>query len=683
MTGSKPVIGVDVGSTTVKTVVVDPGTRRMLWSAYQRHETEQARVVAEQLEAVERAFPEIRMQGARLFATGSGAPPICQMLGAAYIQEVNAVVTAVDTLHHDVGSVIELGGQDAKIVIFKRDPTTGQRHIDATMNDRCAAGTGATIDKCLAKTGVSVNEAAAVTWDGSRLHHVAAKCGVFAETDIVNLLKSGVPSPEILCSLADAIVTQNLSVLTRGSTLPHHVLLLGGPNLYLPFLRDCWRARIPETWAIRDYPFPADVAIADLIRAPGYAHLYAAYGAAIYGLGRGATDGRYRGTAELRASIEHGRHEYLRAGADPPLVRSVAERDAFSAHYAVPAFVPHRPRRGTTLRGYLGIDGGSTSSKAVLVDAAGDILCKAYMLSVGNPLDDVKALLGQIESHVAQCGATLEILGTGVTGYAGRVLHECLHADVTIVETMAHMKAATRFFGDVDVICDVGGQDIKVLFMANGEIRDFRLSHQCSAGNGMLLQTMAAQFGISIADYATHAFKASLSPCFSYGCAVFLDTDRVNFQKEGYTKEELLAGLARVLPKNIWQYVVQVPRLASLGRRFVLQGGAHYNLAAVKAQHDYIVEHIPDAVVHLHPHPGEAGAIGAALEAIRVVAERGHSWFIGIRNAVGLEYVARSDATTTCMVCENKCQRTFIDASTPDGHKSRFIAGFLVRTGNG
>jgi activator of 2-hydroxyglutaryl-CoA dehydratase/predicted nucleotide-binding protein (sugar kinase/HSP70/actin superfamily) len=681
MTEVKLVVGIDVGSTTVKSVVVDPSSRALLWSTYQRHETKQAQMVAQQLEAIERAFPDVPHSATRLFATGSGAPQLCQPLGASFIQEVNAVVTAVDTWHRDVGSVIELGGQDAKIVIYKFAPVTGKRHADATMNDRCAAGTGATIDKCLLKTGISSSEAAAIAWDGSRLHHVAAKCGVFAETDIVNLLKCGIPTDEIMCSLADAIVTQNLSVLTRGSMLPHKVLLLGGPNLYLPFLRDCWRARIPETWVTRAHPFPADVPIADLIYVPDNAHLHAAYGAAIYGLGRNVEDGRYRGTADLHSFIDHGRREHLGARAGPPLVKNATERDAFVARYTVPPFTPYIPQAGATVTGYIGIDGGSTSSKAVLLDADSRVLCKAYMLSAGNPIDDVKVLLQQIEAHVSKRGATLKVLGAGVTGYAAKVLEETLCADSNIVETVAHMEAATLFFDDVDVICDVGGQDIKVLFIVNGQIRDFRLSHQCSAGNGMLLQAMANQFGIAVDDYAMHAFRADFSPNFSYGCAVFLDTDRINFQKEGYAREELLAGLARVLPKNIWQYVVQIPRMAALGKSFVLQGGTQYNLAALKAQHDYIVERVPDARIHLHPHPGEAGAIGAALEAMRVVAKRGNSRFIGIQNAVNLHYVTKNDSTTACGFCKNECRRTFIDTMTPDGRTSRYISGFSCERG--
>src|SRR5439155_26712611 len=267
---------------------------------------------------------------------------------------------------------------------------------------------------------------------------------------------------------------------------------------------------------------------------------------------------------------------------------------------------------------------------AVLIDEAGRILTKQYQLSQGNPIADTKQLLAKIKAYVHEQGAELAVVGFGAAGYAADVLEESLRADVNIVETVAHMTAAVKYFGDVDVICDIGGQDIKVLFMINGEIRNFRLSNQCSAGNGMLLQAMANQFGLPVTEYAETAFKAPLSPKFSYGCAVFLDADRVNFQKEGYSKEELLAGLAMVLPKNIWQYVVQIPRLAQLGTRYVLQGGTQYNLAAVKAQVDYIKERVPDADIHVHPHPGEAGAIGAGIETPRVGKPRGPSAFVGL-----------------------------------------------------
>jgi len=229
-------------------------------------------------------------------------------------------------------------------------------------------------------------------------------------------------------------------------------------------------------------------------------------------------------------------------------------------------------------------------------------------------------------------------------------------ADVNVVETVAHMMSAVHFFGDVDVICDIGGQDIKVLFMKNGDIANFRLSNSCSAGNGMLLQAMADQFGLPVTKYAETAFKAELAPKFSYGCAVFLDTDRVNFQKEGYSKEELLAGLAQVLPKNVWQYVVQIPRLAALGTKYVLQGGTQYNMAAVKAQVDYIKERVPGAEVYVHPHTGEAGAIGAAMETLRVVSRKKTSRFIGMDAAIALNYTTKNDEETVCHFLSERVQ---------------------------
>jgi activator of 2-hydroxyglutaryl-CoA dehydratase/predicted nucleotide-binding protein (sugar kinase/HSP70/actin superfamily) len=673
-------IGVDVGSTTVKTVVVSPETTEILYARYERHETRQAEKVLEQLIDAGRTFPDVSPEDFRIFLTGSGAGPLREPLGAKFVQEVNAVTMSVDRLHPDVGSVVELGGQDAKIIIYK-ESASGDKRAVASMNDKCASGTGATIDKCMLKVGLGGGEAQRLRWEPAKLHHVAAKCGVFAETDIVNLVKAGIPSTEIVCSLADAIVMQNLSVLTRGNTLRHKVLLLGGPNAYLPFLRDCWRQRIPETWESRGHVYPKDVPLAELIFVPERAEYYAAYGAVIYGLHEESV-GRFRGVGALEEFIGRGRAAKLGNSAGAGLVKSDHERDAFALEYRLPSFRPAVLEPGAHVRGIIGLDGGSTSSKAVLLDESGEILCKQYQLSEGNPIADTIELLRKIRAFVTDQGATLEVTGFGATGYAADVLEESVKADVNIVETVAHMMATVRFFGsDVDVICDVGGQDIKVLFMTNGDIRDFRLSNQCSAGNGALLQAMANQFGVPVTEYADRAFEAQLSPRFSYGCAVFLDSDRVNFQREGYSKEELLSGLAQVLPKNIWQYVVQIPRMARLGRKFVLQGGTQYNLAALKAQVDYIRERVPDADVKVHPHPGEAGAIGAAVEALRVVSKRGYSTFIGLDQAVALRYTSRTDESTVCHFCPNHCQRTFIDTETPRGTTSRYIAGFSCEKG--
>lgn len=680
-TPQKLIIGVDVGSTTVKLAVVHPDTLEILWSKYERHETRQPEKTLEMLELIKAAFPDVKDKDFRLFITGSGGGPIAAHVGAKFVQEVNAVTMAVEKLHPDVGSVIELGGQDAKIIMFKKNEETGDQTAQTSMNDKCASGTGATIDKCVLKVGMPREEVPGLIFDPTKLHHVAAKCGVFAETDIVNLVKSGIPRNEIMNSLADAIVSQNLAVLTRGNTLKAKVLLLGGPNCYLPFLQQCWRLRIPESWAERGYDYPKDVPIEELIFVPKNADLYAAYGAVLFGIHEPAHIGVFRGLDPLKEFISFGRKSKLGESAGPGLIEVDDQRVAFSEKYKTPPYEDTILESGKTYRGVIGLDGGSTSSKCVLIDENENILKKVYILSKGNPIADMREMFAEMKQWATDQGAKLEVTGFGVTGYAGDVLEKSLGADANIVETVAHMMSAKRWFPNVDVICDIGGQDIKVLFMQNGDVKNFRLSNSCSAGNGMLLQAMADQFGLPVKQYAEVAFQARLAPKFSYGCAVFLDSDRVNFQKEGYAKEELLAGLALVLPKNIWQYVVQIPRMAELGRVFVLQGGTQKNLAALKAQVDYIEKRVPGGEVYLHPHCGEAGAIGAAFEALRVTKRRGKSSFVGLDQAIDINYTSTNDETTRCNFCPNNCSRTFIDTATLDGNKARYISGFSCEKG--
>lgn len=674
-------IGIDVGSTTVKCVVIDPGTGVLRWQRYERHGTRQAEKVAEMLAAIAQDLGPVPHDAVRAFITGSGAGPLSEPLGARFVQEVNAVTIAVERLYPDAGSVIELGGQDAKIILFRTKPATGERSVITSMNDKCASGTGATIDKCMLKVGMSPEALGQLQFDPGRLHRVAARCGVFAETDVVNLLKAGVPPEEAMNSLADAIVLQNLTMLARGHTLLPRVLLLGGPNTFLPFLQESWRRRIAELWRERGVAATEGRA-GELILVPPNAQYFAAAGAALFGIGASAGAPIYRGLDGLRPFIAHGRKARLMHQAGPPLLAPGEDADSFAHAVTPPSFMPPRLAPGSRVGGYIGFDGGSTTSKAVLLGEDGRLIAKEYVISGGNPIQDAKEILARLRDTVAAQDCRLEVRGFGATGYAADVLDAALHADANLVETVAHMLSAQHYCGDdVDVICDVGGQDIKVLFLENGTIKGFRLSNQCSAGNGMLLQAMADQFGMKIEDFAAHAFRAELSPRFSYGCAVFLDTDRVNFQKEGFSCDELFAGLAMVLPKNIWQYVVQIPRMAELGRVFVLQGGTQRNLAAVKAQIDYIAARVPGARIVVHPHCGEAGALGAALEARRVVRRLGRSRFIGLQAAIDLRYRTRTDETTRCRFCTNECLRTFIDTSTPDGEEARYVAGFSCEKG--
>ncbi len=243
-------LGLDVGSTTVKAVVVDPVTDKILWSDYQRHDTKQPEKCLEFLQRIETEFP-IPRERFRVFITGSGGGGIARLVGAKFVQEVNAVSLAVEKLYPEAGSVIELGGQDAKIIIFKEDPETGKKKKIPSMNDKCAGGTGAVIDKINAKLRIPAEKLSDMGYYGLKLHPVAGKCGVFAETDINSLQKMGVNPPELMASLFEAIVGQNLAVLTRGNTLRPHVLLLGGPNTYIRGMLEAWRSNIPKIWEER------------------------------------------------------------------------------------------------------------------------------------------------------------------------------------------------------------------------------------------------------------------------------------------------------------------------------------------------------------------------------------------------------------------------------------------------
>jgi predicted CoA-substrate-specific enzyme activase len=475
-----------------------------------------------------------------------------------------------------------------------------------------------------------------------------------------------------MASLFESIVQQNLSVLTRGHTLRPTVLLLGGPNFYIKGLRDCWKRNLPLIWEERGVELPDPTkAPEDYIVTPDDAHYFAAVGAVEFGrieAAEDATVGRYEGTARLEDYLDHGRAARKTTSGSRALWKSPEELSAFKRSYRRPRWEPPRFAPGTTVEAFLGLDGGSTSTKAVLIDEETNVLAKAYRLSKGNPIEDSIEVLAELERRIRSQGATPRILGVGTTGYAKDTLKEVLQADVALVETVAHTESGLHFHPGTDVIVDVGGQDIKLIILKNGSVKDFKLNTQCSAGNGYFLQSTAQAFGVEVEDFADVAFSAERMPAFGFGCAVFMQSDIVDFQRQGWEPNEIMAGLAAVLPKNIWLYVSQVPNLAKLGTRFLLQGGTQYNLAAVKAQVDFIESRFagtglrPEIVVHAHS--GEAGAIGCAIEARRLWAERGgESRFVGFDRMKGIEYrVTRSEATR-CHFCKNRCLRTFIDVT--------------------
>src|SRR5271157_1440024 len=351
-------IGMDVGSTTVKAVLVDAVTDKILFKDYQRHDTKQPEKVLELLKRMEAEVYGFDREACRIFTTGSGGNGLSEHLGAKFVQEVNAVSLAVEKLNPECGSVIELGGQDAKIIIFKEDPETGRKKKLPSMNDKCAGGTGAVIDKINAKLRIPSEQLCEMGYKGLKLHPVAGKCGVFAETDINGLQKMGVPPDQLMASLFEAIVMQNLSVLTRGNTLLPVVLLLGGPNCYIKGMRDCWKHNIPKIWEERGTELPAGVPPEDLIRTPDNAQYFAAIGSVEFGKTEDAAVGQYIGLDKLDWYVNVGREEEkAKKGGTGGLAKDDAELAAFKQKYRTKKFTPVTFKPGDVVEGFVGLDG--------------------------------------------------------------------------------------------------------------------------------------------------------------------------------------------------------------------------------------------------------------------------------------------------------------------------------------
>ncbi len=311
----------------------------------------------------------------------------------------------------------------------------------------------------------------------------------------------------------------------------------------------------------------------------------------------------------------------------------------------------------------IGCDFGSTTAKAVCLTSEGEIVRSCYALSKGNPIEDAKVLLRRIRDITSEA----EVMALAITGYGKDLLRDILGADCAVVETIAHASAGLHFFPDADCICDVGGVDVKVMILRQGTVIDFRLNSQCSSGNGVFLQGVADRFGIPLAEVAERAFRAQAMPRLSMGCGVFLQSDIVSQQRRGWQAEEILAGLCGILPQNVWVYAGGLNNLSQIGRKFILQGGTHRNLAVVKAQVDFIRSKVPTAEIVVHPYSGEAGAIGAALVALDWWKAGGRTRFRSYDLVEHLSYNVVTSRATVCRWCPVGCQRTFVDVAIPGG----------------
>jgi predicted CoA-substrate-specific enzyme activase len=547
------------------------------------------------------------------------------------------------------------------------------------MQSACSGGTGTFIEKTARKLQVGAEQLAAAAYEGMTLHKVSSKCGIFAEADANTLVKSGVPVAEILASLYEAVVYQNLATLTKGNTPTPGVLLLGGPNLFFKGLQEAWRHHLGKLWTERRI----DADPASAIQVPKEALYYACLGCIEIGRGEPAGVGAYLGREKLQWWIEKGQWEAKAREGAKGLVKDESDLCEFVRDYGVqqcPAPGASKPKDAPVL---LGCDFGSTTAKAVLLCTEGELVSSIYVPSNGNPIEDAKAIFREVRKS----GYT-NIAGLALTGYGKDLLKDVIGADVAIVETVAHATAALHYFPDADVICDVGGCDVKIMILRQGTVSDFRLNSQCSSGNGAFLQGVAERYNVPLEQYAEQAFRAKAIPSLAMGCGVFLQSDIVNQQRKGWSSEEIMASLAAVLPLNVWVYAGQLQNLAAAGQKFVLQGGTHRNLAVVKAQVDFIRGKVPSADIVVHPYSGEAGAIGAALCAGEWLKEGAPSRFRGFDVIESLEYQSTTNEHTTCNWCPVNCKRTFIDVRLPEGQgrpwsKVPLVAGWeRVISGN-
>lgn len=617
-----PLIGLDAGSTTVKLCALEGG--EIVRRAYRRH---RGRVLDEALALAAEA--RAALGDGVVVVTGSAGAAVAERLGAGFVHEVHAVAAAARRALPQVRTVIELGGQDAKLLHLGEGEA-----LSSDMNERCAAGTGMVIDRCAHRLGLDAGALAGLAAGSAPPPVVSARCGVFAEADVVALVKRGQREEDVLLGLLDAVVRQNLVTLARGRPLPGPVLLLGGPVAFIPALAAAFERHLRARW--RELGIgPGEV------RVPPDAALFAALGAALSGpslervaLARGS---RARLRPKVMSARAHGDAGWLERAAAP-----------------LPAGRPRAARRGEPLA--VGLDAGSTTVKAVALGADGGVVAAAYRASTGNVFADAAAVLEEL----APACAPGEPCALGVTGYAADLLGPVLEADAVELETLAHARAARAAVPGAQVVCDVGGQDIKVLVLDEaGGVKSFRLSHQCAAGNGALLASTADALGVPLERIAAVTAQARSVPAFSLGCAVFLDTERVTAQRDGVPPAEVLAGMTAVLPRNIWENVAGPAALEQLGDVFVLSGGVQRNAAAVAAQADYLLRRHPRSRVELHPWPGEAGAIGAALAA----RERGRRAPRDVLAAArALDAKTESGEETRCGLCPSRCARTLVTA---------------------
>lgn len=629
-------LGIDVGSTTVKTVIIDE-KKNIIYSEYQRHFSKVRETVKTQLEAVQEKYPNDTF---KICMTGSAGLGLATGAEIPFVQEVNSAFIAVKERIPDADAVIELGGEDAKIIFL-----TGG--VEQRMNGSCAGGTGAFIDQMATLLGVTVTEMDNMSLCAQKVYPIASRCGVFAKSDIQPLLNQGAKREDICASIFQAVVDQTVSGLAQGRIIEGKVLFLGGPLSFLKGLRKAF----VDTLGLKE----GETAVF-----PKEAPVFVALGCALFA---------FNSHDDFTIESVIKKIENAKTGngivTGQPLFNSKAEYEEFILRHKK-CDLEYADLHTYKGNAYLGIDAGSTTTKLILITEDCRILYQHYSSNKGQPLDRIADKLKKIYSEM---NPEIKIAGSAVTGYGEDLIKAGLSIDFGIVETVAHFKAASYFCPEVDFIIDIGGQDIKCFKIKNHSIDSIMLNEACSSGCGSFIQTFALALGYDIADFASLGLFAENPVDLGSRCTVFMNSSVKQAQKDGATVEDISAGLSSSIIKNAVYKVIRAKSPEELGKNIVVQGGTFLNDAVLRAFEMEMGRNVIRPAIS-----GLMGAFGAALYAKEKT--NGSSSTISKELLENFSYTSKS---AQCGGCTAKCGLNIITFA--DGRK--FISGNRCERGAG
>ena len=620
-------IGIDIGSTTVKVVVLDE-QNKLLFRSYERHYSKTRERALETLCSI---TDMLSGQNVKLVITGSAGLGVAKAANLDFVQEVYATAAAVNTYIPNTDAVIELGGEDAKIIFFGGA-------LEERMNGSCAGGTGAFIDQMATLMNVTVNELDALSLKHEKIYPIASRCGVFAKSDIQPILNQGGRKEDVAASIFQAVVDQTVAGLTQGRELKGKIVFLGGPLHFLMGLRERFvdTLKLDAEHAI----FPED------------GDCFAAMGAALC-----STDYESLPFEEALKRLEESRESNTSTDTMPPLFETQEDYDAFTARHNAshPPEVDINTYSGPA---WLGMDAGSTTTKVALITEDGGLLYTYYHSNLGNP---VAIVLEQLKEIYKLCGGRIQIKGAAVTGYGEDLIKNAFSCDLGLVETVAHYKAAAHFNPDVDFIIDIGGQDMKCFKIRNGAVDSIMLNEACSSGCGSFIETFAKALGYNIADFSKMGLLAKKPVNLGSRCTVFMNSSVKQAQKDGASVEDISAGLSISIVKNAIYKVIRAASADDLGKHIVVQGGTFHNDAVLRSFERELGRDVTRPTI-----AGIMGAFGAALAARDLHLEQ--SALLSVQD---LEKFTHTAKPATCGLCTNHCSLTI---NSFDGGR-RFISG--------